>query len=89
MREDGEDKEEDEYDGLYEFTSPAQLADDLVTLSLLPNSRWQNLLNLDIIKVRERVYCCCIFKSHNRIFTIQTVKKRFDIFKKMFFTRPV
>lgn len=34
------------------FTSPEQLADSLVTLSLLPDSRWKNLLSLDAIKVK-------------------------------------
>ena len=35
-----------------EFKSPEQISDALVTLSVLPNSRWQNLLSLDVIKVR-------------------------------------
>lgn len=34
-----------------EFKSAEQISDELITLSLLPNSRWQNLLNLNIIKV--------------------------------------
>ena len=34
------------------YKSPDQLSDELVTLSLLPQSRWSNLTNLDIIKVR-------------------------------------
>lgn len=33
------------------YDSPEQLNEQLVTLSLLPESRWKNLLNLDIIKV--------------------------------------
>lgn len=33
------------------FTSPEQISDSLVTLSLLPDSRWKNLLSLDAIKV--------------------------------------
>lgn len=33
------------------FASPEQISDSLVTLSLLPDSRWKNLLNLDAIKV--------------------------------------
>lgn len=37
-----------------EFASPEQLADDLITLALLPNSRWQNLLHLDVIKARNK-----------------------------------
>ncbi|XP_052776879.1 WD repeat-containing protein 36-like [Mya arenaria] len=37
-----------------EFKSPEQISSELVTLSLLPNSRWQNLLHLDIVKQRNR-----------------------------------
>ncbi|KAI5089160.1 WD repeat-containing protein 36 [Silurus meridionalis] len=37
-----------------EYVSPAQLDEQLVTLSLLPDSRWKNLLNLDIIKKRNK-----------------------------------
>ena len=43
---DGED-----LDDYKNYTSPEQLAYELVTLSLLPESRWKNLVNLDIIKV--------------------------------------
>lgn len=34
-----------------EFKSVEQISDELITLSLLASSRWQNLLNLDVIKV--------------------------------------
>uniref|UniRef100_A0A8C1RED1 WD repeat domain 36 n=1 Tax=Cyprinus carpio TaxID=7962 RepID=A0A8C1RED1_CYPCA len=34
-----------------EYISPAQLDEHLITLSLLPDSRWKNLLHLDIIRV--------------------------------------
>ncbi|KAL4237143.1 WD repeat-containing protein 36 [Mactra antiquata] len=37
-----------------EFKSCEQINNELITLSLLPNSRWQNLLNLDIIKQRNK-----------------------------------
>lgn len=37
-----------------EFKSVDQISDELITLSLLPNSRWQNLLNLDVIKQRNK-----------------------------------
>lgn len=40
-----DDVEEDEY------KSAEQIADELVTLSLLPTSKWLNLLSLDVIKV--------------------------------------
>uniref|UniRef100_A0A0B6Z6J4 Uncharacterized protein n=1 Tax=Arion vulgaris TaxID=1028688 RepID=A0A0B6Z6J4_9EUPU len=43
-----ENVEEDEY------KSAEQIADELVTLSLLPASRWLNLLNLDVIKMRNK-----------------------------------
>ncbi len=33
------------------YTSPEQLANELITLSLLPESRWKNLVDLDIIRV--------------------------------------
>ncbi|ESO94510.1 hypothetical protein LOTGIDRAFT_215492 [Lottia gigantea] len=52
-REDSSDDEEEEYLSS-DFKSPEQIADELVTLSLLPNSRWQNLLSLDIIKSRNK-----------------------------------
>ncbi|KAG1680276.1 WD repeat-containing protein 36 [Nymphon striatum] len=37
-----------------EYISPEQLSDELVTLSKLPESRWKNILNLDIIKKRNK-----------------------------------
>jgi U3 small nucleolar RNA-associated protein 21 len=36
------------------YKSPRQISDELVTLSLLPNSRWQHLLQLDVIKQRNK-----------------------------------
>lgn len=36
------------------FSTPPQLDGDLVTLTLLPRSRWQTLLNLDVIQVRVK-----------------------------------
>ena len=33
------------------FSTPPQLDGELVTLTLLPRSRWQTLLNLDVIQV--------------------------------------
>ena len=41
----------DDLDDYKSYTSPEQLALELVTLSLLPESRWKNLVYLDIIKV--------------------------------------
>ncbi|KII88291.1 hypothetical protein PLICRDRAFT_54133 [Plicaturopsis crispa FD-325 SS-3] len=36
------------------FSTPPQLDGDLVTLTLLPRSRWQTLLNLEIIQQRNK-----------------------------------
>lgn len=36
------------------FSTPPQLDGDLVTLTLLPRSRWQTLINLETIQVRRR-----------------------------------
>ena len=35
------------------FKSPDQLSEQLITLSMLPESRWRNLTNLDLIKVKR------------------------------------
>ena len=37
------------------FRSSEQISNEMVTLSLLPESRWANLLKLDIIKYRNRL----------------------------------
>uniref|UniRef100_A0A6E8VJC9 WD repeat-containing protein 55 homolog n=1 Tax=Anopheles coluzzii TaxID=1518534 RepID=A0A6E8VJC9_ANOCL len=37
-----------------EYNSPPQLSSELITMSNVAASRWQNLLNLDIIKKRNR-----------------------------------
>ncbi|RMB92880.1 hypothetical protein DUI87_30774 [Hirundo rustica rustica] len=42
--------DEEPCDEMIEYVSPEQLGQQLVTLSLLPESRWKNLINLDIIK---------------------------------------
>ncbi|XP_072924345.1 WD repeat-containing protein 36 isoform X1 [Hemitrygon akajei] len=39
---------------MIDYESSEQLGEQLVTLSLLPESRWKNLLNLDIIKKRNK-----------------------------------
>jgi U3 small nucleolar RNA-associated protein 21 len=52
------DKEEEEnvvkMDAEDEFVSPDQLSQDLITLANLPTSRWLNLLNLDVIKAKNK-----------------------------------
>jgi U3 small nucleolar RNA-associated protein 21 len=42
------------YDDYKIYTSPEQLAFELITLSMMPESRWKNLINLDIIKKRNK-----------------------------------
>lgn len=37
-----------------EYTSPEQLAENLITLSNQPISKWKNLLNIDLIKSRNK-----------------------------------
>jgi len=41
-------------DDVPDFISPDQVADHLITLSLVANSRWQNLLNIDLVKKRNK-----------------------------------
>lgn len=52
----GEEIPEPEYADIIddEYKSPQQISEDLVTLALLPTSRWLNLLNLDVIKKRNK-----------------------------------
>ncbi|CAN8027642.1 unnamed protein product [Ixodes persulcatus] len=45
---DGEDMEVGDYE------SPGQISADMVTLSKLPYSRWQNLLNIEVVKQRNK-----------------------------------
>ncbi|EEZ98071.1 WD repeat-containing protein 36 [Tribolium castaneum] len=49
-----EEKSEVEESDDLEFISPEQISNDLVTLSGFAASRWQNLLNLDVIKKRNK-----------------------------------
>ncbi len=57
------ENEEDDLNDYKNYTSPEQLAFELVTLSLLPESRWKNLVNLDIIRVKINI----LFKQFNRL----------------------
>eukprot|EP00118_Oscarella_pearsei_P001965 m.9054 g.9054 ORF g.9054 m.9054 type:complete len:895 (+) comp21044_c0_seq2:11-2695(+) len=52
IQDDGDEHQLDENED--EFSEPEQLADYLVTLSRLPNSRWKNLIHLDTIKARNK-----------------------------------
>nr|XP_020635660.1 WD repeat-containing protein 36 [Pogona vitticeps] len=47
-------EEEEASDEMIEYDSPEQLGEALVTLSVLPESRWKNLLSLDIIKQKNK-----------------------------------
>lgn len=47
------------WDDIRPYTTPDQLSDELLTLSLMPRSRWQTLLNLETIKV-----CSFVFVPH-------------------------
>ncbi|KAK5128529.1 hypothetical protein LTR85_003199 [Meristemomyces frigidus] len=51
---DGDEDEEDLMDGLDDGADVEQLSSDLLTLSLVPRSRWQNLLHLDLIRQRNK-----------------------------------
>ncbi|NXV36831.1 WDR36 protein, partial [Rissa tridactyla] len=46
--------DEETCDEMIEYVSPEQLGEQLVTLSLLPESRWKNLLSLDVIKKKNK-----------------------------------
>ncbi|XP_062460217.1 WD repeat-containing protein 36 [Pezoporus occidentalis] len=46
--------DEETCDEMIEYASPEQLGLQLVTLSSLPESRWKNLLSLDIIKKKNK-----------------------------------
>lgn len=46
------DEDQMEVEVLYK--SPEQLSEELITLSALPTSRWKNLINLDLIKQRNK-----------------------------------
>ena len=39
------------WEDIQPYTTPDQLSEELLTLSLMPRSRWQTLLNLETIKV--------------------------------------
>ncbi|KAJ9104508.1 hypothetical protein QFC21_002004 [Naganishia friedmannii] len=43
---------EPEYQDIY--TTPDQIAEEMMTLSLVPRSKWQTLLNLDTIRMRNK-----------------------------------
>lgn len=66
-----------------EFSSPQQIAENLITLANLPSSRWQNLLSLDTIKARNKP-TDAVKKPSNAPFFLPTVsglETKFDLAK--------
>lgn len=49
-----EEKDDEIDDDIDAFKSPEQISHELITLSGLSNSRWQNLLDIDIIKRKNK-----------------------------------
>ena len=73
---------EEEEDGDPAFASPEQIAEDLITLANLPSSRWQNLLNLDVIKARNKPKNAQVQKPRDAPFflpTISGLETKFDL----------
>lgn len=68
------------WDDVQPYTTPDQLADELLTLSLMPRSRWQTLLNLDTIKQRNKPKEAPKAPERAPFFlpTLPGVKQRFD-----------
>ncbi|KAI5478393.1 WD repeat protein, U3 small nucleolar RNA-associated protein 21 [Pseudohyphozyma bogoriensis] len=62
------------------YTTPDQLSDELLTLSLMPRSRWQTLLNLETIKQRNKPKEAPKAPERAPFFlpTLPGVKQRFD-----------
>ena len=48
------------------FSTPSQLAGELITLTLLPRSRWQTLLNLEVIQVSKLTHAYCLAFTTSR-----------------------
>ncbi|BGP25126.1 rRNA-processing protein utp21 [Rhodotorula toruloides] len=68
------------WEDIQPYTTPDQLADSLLTLSLMPRSRWQTLLNLDTIKARNKPKEAPKAPEHAPFFlpTLPGVDHRFD-----------
>ena len=52
--EDSDIQEDELIEAELNYISPAQLQDDLITMSGLAHSKWQNLLNIDIVRKRNK-----------------------------------
>lgn len=65
------------------YESPAQINKDLITMSALALSRWQNLLSLDIIKMRNKPKQPINTPKHAQFFlpTVSGLDFKFDLSK--------
>lgn len=66
-----------------EYKSPEQISKELITLSDQPTSRWLNLLNLDIVKMRNKPKTGITVPKSAPFFlpTIQSLELEFDLEK--------
>lgn len=64
-----------------EYTTPAQIDDSLITMSTLAASRWQNLLDLDTVKKRNRPKVAISKPKHASFFlpTVAGLDFQFDL----------
>ena len=77
-----EDKEDEEGEIIYkEYTSPDQLEEGLLTMSDSTASRWQTLLNLDVIKRRNQPKVPIKKDKHTPFFlpTVAGLEMKFDL----------
>ncbi|CAG5046600.1 unnamed protein product [Parnassius apollo] len=66
-----------------EYKSPEQISEELITLSDQPTSRWLNLLNLDIVKMRNKPKTPLTVSKSAPFFlpTIPSLELEFDLEK--------
>lgn len=57
------------------FATPTQLDGDLITLTLLPRSRWQTLLNLEVIQVCRPCLCSAPYGTKEYVCSKGTSQK--------------
>lgn len=70
-------------DGEPEYKSPEQISQELITLSDQPTSRWLNLLNLDVVKMRNKPKTPLTIPKSAPFFlpTIPSLELEFDLDK--------
>lgn len=63
------------------YQTPAQISENLITMSTLAASRWQNLLNLDVVKKRNRPKVPLMKPKHANFFlpTVAGLDFQFDL----------